>query len=55
MMKLSTLVLLAAVGSCAAPSVAPSHLPIINDDYARARTEAAKRNVPVFIEVWAPW
>ena len=30
-------------------------LPIINDDYARARSEAIRRNVPLFVEVWAPW
>ena len=54
-MKLSTLALLTAVASCATPPAAPSHLPIINDDYARARTEAIQRHVPVFIEVWAPW
>lgn len=55
MKNLSTLVLLSAIASCAMPPVVPSRLPIINDDYARARAEAIKRNVPVFVEVWAPW
>lgn len=55
MMKLSTLVLLTAIASCAAPPVPPSRLPILNDDYAGARAQALKRNVPVFVEVWAPW
>lgn len=54
-MRLSVLVLLSAVTSCAAPPESPSRLPIINDDYAKARVEAIKRNVPVFVEVWAPW
>jgi len=30
-------------------------LPIINDDYPRARAEAIRRNVPLFVDVWAPW
>jgi hypothetical protein len=30
-------------------------LPIVNDDYAHARAEAMRRNVPIFVEVWAPW
>jgi len=28
---------------------------MINDDYARARAEAQRRKVPIFVEVWAPW
>ena len=30
-------------------------LPFIEDDYARALTEARARKVPLFIEAWAPW
>ena len=33
----------------------PHALPIINDDYEKARAEANKRNLPLFVEVWAPW
>jgi hypothetical protein len=25
------------------------------DDYSRAITEARAKNVPVFVEAWAPW
>jgi hypothetical protein len=55
MMKRSTLVLFAALASSAMAPVAPGHLPFISDDYARARAEAQKNHVPLFVEVWAPW
>jgi hypothetical protein len=34
---------------------ASTKLPIINDDYPRARAQAIQRNVPLFVDVWAPW
>ena len=30
-------------------------LPFINDNFVKALTEARQRNVPMFVEVWAPW
>jgi len=30
-------------------------LPFIQDDFSKARTVALKRNVPIFVECWAPW
>ena len=30
-------------------------LPFIDDDYAAAFAKAKSRNVPIFIETWAPW
>jgi tetratricopeptide (TPR) repeat protein len=33
----------------------PSPLPFINDDYPRAIAEARARNLPLFVEAWAPW
>jgi hypothetical protein len=30
-------------------------LPFIEDDYGRGLAEARARNLPLFIEVWAPW
>jgi hypothetical protein len=30
-------------------------LPFINDDYERALAQAKQRNLPLFVEVWAPW
>ena len=44
-----------ALASSAMASAAATRLPIINDDYARARAEASRRKVPLFVEVWAPW
>lgn len=32
-----------------------ARLPFIQDDFAKARAEAKKRNVPIFVECWAPW
>jgi len=30
-------------------------LPFIEDDYAKALSEARQRNLPLFVEVSAPW
>ena len=30
-------------------------LAVINDDFEKARTEANKRTLPLFVEVWASW
>ena len=30
-------------------------LPFINDNFGKALTEAKQRNVPLFVDVWAPW
>ena len=32
-----------------------SALPFIEDDYAKALSEARQRNLPLFVEVSAPW
>jgi hypothetical protein len=32
-----------------------SRLPFIADDYDHARAEAERRQLPLFVEVWAPW
>jgi hypothetical protein len=39
----------------ATSAMAAERLPFINDDYAKARTEANRRKLPIFVEVWAPW
>jgi len=33
----------------------PKRLPFIDDDFLRALADAKQRNVPLFVEVWAPW
>ena len=45
----------AASASAAAPKPPRTVLPFIADDYPRALTEARSRQLPLFIEAWAPW
>ncbi len=54
------LAMAAPAGSVAAtppPGVTAARqvLPFIEDDYARALSEARAKKVPLFIEAWAPW
>jgi thioredoxin-like negative regulator of GroEL len=37
------------------PASAGTTLPFISDDWPRALAEARTRNVPLFVEAWAPW
>ena len=30
-------------------------LPFINNNFEKALVEAKQRNVPLFVDVWAPW
>jgi len=30
-------------------------LPFIEDDYTKAIARAKTKNVPIFVEAWAPW
>jgi hypothetical protein len=50
-LALSALLAIAVSG----PVVAASGLPFIEDDYARALGEARSRQLPLFVESWAPW
>ena len=34
---------------------APAAVPFIADDLERARAEAKRRELPLFVESWAPW
>jgi len=38
-----------------APLLGAANLPFVEDDYARALSEARSRKLPLFIEAWAPW
>ena len=43
--------------SCAG-SPGPKHtqvLPFVEDDYARALTDARAKKLPIFVDAWAPW
>jgi hypothetical protein len=47
-LALAALLLLGAFGASA-------DLPFIEDDYAKAMAQAKSKNVPLFVEAWAPW
>jgi hypothetical protein len=50
--------LVSALGILLALASAPAgaaRLPFISDDYARARAVANQRQLPLFVDVWAPW
>jgi hypothetical protein len=52
MKKLCALALLAL----SIPSVATAAgLPFTQDDYGAALVQAKQRQLPIFVEVWAPW
>jgi hypothetical protein len=50
---------LATLGCASKPDVAPSEkvaaLPFIENDFPRALALAREGNLPLFVEVWAPW
>jgi hypothetical protein len=41
--------------AAAAPEARGKVVPFIQDDYARAVSEAKAKKLPLFIEAWAPW
>jgi hypothetical protein len=47
--------LAAALLALAAAPAPTSVVPFIDDDYATALAQARARNLPLFIEAWAPW
>ena len=46
---------LAAVLLSALSSSAKEAVPFIADDYKKAVAQAKAKNVPIFVETWAPW
>jgi hypothetical protein len=47
---------LAAACATARPAPAPHEvLPFIEDDYGRALAEAKAKQLPLFVDAWAPW
>ena len=56
---LSLVLALAALGCGSKPTVAPPEieagLPFIENDFPRALAQARESNLPLFVEVWAPW
>lgn len=60
-LALGTLLACAGARPASAPSAhaqastAHAALPFIEDDYARALAEARTKNLPLFVDTWAPW
>jgi hypothetical protein len=53
---MKTFLLWLLLASAAVPAVAETtSLPFIQDDFAKARTQALRRKLPIFVECWAPW
>jgi hypothetical protein len=50
MKRLAILVVLALVTLSAR-----ADLPFIENDYVKALAQAKAKNVPLFVEAWAPW
>jgi hypothetical protein len=44
-----------AAAAHTAPTPVRHTLPFVSDDYSRALAEAKARQVPIFVESWAPW
>lgn len=44
-----------AVLALAQGGLAATSLPMVRDDYTMALAEARARQLPLFIEAWAPW
>ena|GEM_PF-503301 len=53
-MKRTTLLLLSAL-ALAPLARAKEVLPFIENDYAKALTQAKSSHRPIFVEAWAPW
>ena len=53
-MRRSALLLLTAL-TLAPLARAKEVLPFIDDDYSKAVAHAKAKNVPIFVEAWAPW
>jgi hypothetical protein len=47
--------LLIAMALLVAATAAKAELPFIENDYQAAVARARAKNVPIFVEAWAPW
>jgi ABC-type sugar transport system substrate-binding protein len=52
---LSSAALACASKPAASPVRSAITLPFIENDFAQAMAKARDANLPVFVEVWAPW
>ena len=54
-MKLRFLAAAALLLSLAQVVRASEAVPFVNDDYTKALAQAKTKNLPIFVEAWAPW
>ena len=54
-MKRSFLWILLAFMPISPIAAAATGLPLIHDDFPKARSQALRRKLPLFVECWAPW
>jgi hypothetical protein len=54
-LKFTSAALLSVAALSAMAAETPTRLPFIADDYAKARAQANREKLPLFVEVWAPW
>jgi hypothetical protein len=54
-MKLTSLFVLFLVFAISPATISGAKLPFMEDDYGKALTQAKQRNLPIFVECWAPW
>ncbi|HEX6160061.1 MAG TPA: hypothetical protein VF111_07840 [Thermoanaerobaculia bacterium] len=47
--------LLLLLALLALPAAAAETLPFVKDDFAKAVALAKSKNLPIFVEAWAPW
>ena len=51
----STLLALTLAVAITAPAAANEVLPFVENDFTTAVARAKAKNVPIFVEAWAPW
>jgi hypothetical protein len=54
-MKRSFLWIVLAFMPISAIAAGATGLPLIQDDFPKARSQALQRKLPLFVECWAPW
>ena len=47
--------LLIAIALIVAAGAARAELPFVENDYRKAVATARAKNLPIFVEAWAPW
>ena len=47
--------LIALLLAISLPTFAREVLPFVENDYAKAVARAKAKNLPLFVDVWAPW